>query len=279
MGILLSLAAAACYGVSDFVGGVVARRTAVWPVACTSVIGGIIGALVLAVGIAGDPTGADLAWGLLAGAGSGAGTGFLYRGFASGRMGVVAPVSAVGAALLPVAVGVATGERPTALVWVGILCALPGIWFVAREPSVDAEPAASTGAAVVDGLLAGVGFGVLFVGLGQVPDGAGYWPLVVTQIAALLTVVALASLFRVAWRPTHGTEAWGIVAGLLASAAVWFFLLASQTDLLTVAAVLTSLYPAITVLLAALVLREHVHRTQGLGLLLCGAAVALVAAG
>ncbi len=93
-----------------------------------------LGTLVLALVVDGNPSGADIAWGLLAGVGSGIGTAFLYRGFAKGRMGVVAPVSAVGAALLPAAIGVLTGERPSAIVWVGMVAALPGIWLVSREP-------------------------------------------------------------------------------------------------------------------------------------------------
>ncbi|WP_196780954.1 EamA family transporter [Nocardioides sambongensis] len=198
----------------------------------------------------------------------------------------MAPVSAVGAALLPVVISVLTGERPAPLVWVGIVAALPGIWLVAREPDVAdpltaAGPPADEGSArgVVDGLLAGVGFGLLFVALGQIPDGAGFWPLALAQVVAVVTVIALATGFGVAWRMTRPAEAWGIVAGLVASAAVLFFMLASQSDLLTVAAVLTSLYPAVTVLLAAVVLREHIYRPQLLGLAFCGVAVALVAIG
>lgn len=284
MSVLLALAAAGCYGVSDFVGGLAARRTAAWPVAFAAAVGSLFGALVLALSLPGDPTTAHLAWGALAGVGSGAGTAFLYRGFAAGRMGVVAPVSAVGAALLPVAVGVLTGERPSHLVWVGILAALPGIWYVAREPTADPAATGSgsdtgLGAGLVDGLLAGFGFGALFVGLGQVPDGAGYWPLALAQLVSMASIVAMAVAFGVSWIPRHASDAWGAVGGLLASAAVLLFLLASQSDLLTVAAVLTSLYPAVTVVLAALVLREHVYRSQLLGLALCAAAVALVAAG
>ena len=123
--VLLSLGAALAYGLSDFLGGVISRRTSVWPVAMLACAGAALGTLVLALTIHGDPTGADFAWGLLAGVGSGVGTAFLYRGFAKGRMGVVAPVSAVGAALLPAAIAVITGERPSTLVWIGIVAALP----------------------------------------------------------------------------------------------------------------------------------------------------------
>lgn len=274
MGVVLALAAALGYGLSDFVGGLASRRTSPWPVAFVGAVASFAGAVALALALRGDPALPDLLWGALAGVGSGAGGAFLYRGFASGRMGVVAPVSAVGAAVLPVAVGLATGERPSALVWVGILAAVPGIWLVSSEPG-----GAARAQGVTDGVLAGLGFGLLFAATGQVPDGAGYWPLAVTQGIAVLAVAVTAALLGARWVPDHPTQAWGLVAGLLATAAVLSFLLATQTGLLAVAAVLTALYPAFTILLAATVLREHVHRAQGLGLALCALTVALVAAG
>ena len=134
MAVLLSLAAALAYGLSDFVGGIASRRTSAWPVAFVGTVAALAGALVLVLVTPGSPTSAHLWWGALAGVGSGAGGAFLYRGLAAGRMGVVAPISAVGAALLPVCVGVATGERPALLVWLGIAAAVPGIWLVSREP-------------------------------------------------------------------------------------------------------------------------------------------------
>jgi len=279
MGIVLALTAALAYGLSDFVGGVASRRTSPWPVALLAGAAGLVGAAVLAVSLEGDPTRAHLAWGALSGVGSGLGSAFLYRGFASGRMGVVAPVSAVGAAVVPVAVGLALGERPESLAWLGIVLALPGIWLVARVPELSPGPeTSSTTTGLADGVLAGLGFGLLFVALGQVPDGAGFWPLAAGQASALLAIAVVAALLGASVVPTAASEWWGVAAGLLATAAVLAFLLATQTGLLTVAAVLTSLYPAFTVLLAALVLREQIFPAQGLGLVLCGASVALVAA-
>ena len=281
MGIVLALGAAVAYGLSDFIGGLASRRTTPWPVALLAGVGGLVGASALALAVPGDPTSADLLWGALSGLGSGAGSVFLYRGLATGRMGVVAPVSAVGAAVVPVVVGVATGERPSLLVTIGIVVALPAIWLVARSPDTPTDDGADSpvAAGLVDGLLAGVGFGLLFVALGQVPDGAGFWPLATAQVVGLVTITALATALRAPWLPTAVSELWGAVAGLVATTAVLMFLLATQADLLTVAAVLTSLYPAVTILLAALVLREHIYRTQGAGLVLCGLAVAFVAAG
>jgi drug/metabolite transporter (DMT)-like permease len=276
MGVVLALGAAVAYGLSDFIGGLASRRTTPWPVAFLGAVGGVTSACALSLIVPGEATTADLLWGAASGIGSGVGTVFLYRGLAAGRMAVVAPVSAVGAAVVPVVVGVATGERPSALVAVGIVVALPGIWLVARIP--EAVDEGRTGG-LVDGLLAGLGFGLLFVALGQVPDDAGFWPLAASQAAALVTICAMAVALRAPWIPTAASELWGAVAGLVATVAVLLFLLATQTGLLTVAAVLTSLYPAFTILLAAVVLRESIYRAQGFGLALCGVAVAFVAAG
>lgn len=283
MAILLALTSALAYGLSDFVGGLVARRTSAWSVAVVGSLTAAICTSALAGFSSGDPGAADLAWAALAGVGSGAGAGFLYRGFAAGRMGVVAPVSAVGAAVVPLLVGVASGERPVAIAWVGIAAALPGIWLVSREPVPEEHPdpgsRAGTAAGVVDGLLAGLGFGVLFAALGQIPDSAGLWPLALTQLLSVPAVVVIAGLLRERWLPRHRAAWHAVWCGLLSTLATATFLLATQRGFLTISGVLASLYPAFTILLAAMLLKEHIHRTQGIGLVLCGGAVALVAAG
>jgi drug/metabolite transporter (DMT)-like permease len=231
--------------------------------------------------VTGDPTAADFRWALLAGAGGGMGAAFLYRGFASGRMSVVAPVSAVGAALVPVAAGAVGGERPALLVWIGIAAAVPGIWLVSSTPqdaiSPDAKQSLTAGA--LDGVLAGLGFGVLFAALGQVPDSAGWGPLFVSQLVSAPAVILLASALRVPWVPRGRTVRLALLMGPLGASATGMFLLATQHGYLAVAGVLASLYPASTVLLAAVLLRERIHRAQGVGLLLCALAITFVAAG
>jgi len=279
--VLLALAAAFAYGLSDFIGGVASRRTSPWPVAFLASVGALLGAAVLALTVPGEPTRSSLVWGAVAGVGGGMGGAFLYRGLAAGRMGVVAPLSGVGAVVVPVVVGFATGERPALLVWCGLAVALPGIWLVSREPSTGplSDAAGSYAEGVVDGILAGLGFGIIFAAMGQVPESAGYWPLAVAQVAALVAICLTALGLGGSVVPRDRSDWWGFAAGVLASAAVLAFLLATQQGLLTVAAVLTSLYPAFTVLLASAWLKEHVHRAQGLGLGLCAVAVICVAAG
>lgn len=281
MGVVLALSAAISYGISDFVGGVTSRRTSAWAVALVATLAGGVFALAAALVIGGEPTRTDLLWGAVAGVGNGIGTGFLYRGLSAGRMGVVAPLSGVGAAVVPVAVGLLTGDRPGLLVWLGIVAALPGIWLVSSEPppAAEGEPREGLAAGVMDGVLAGIGFGSLFAALGQVPESAGFHPLVVNQVVGVLIVAALASAMRVDWVPREAHAWWGVVPGFLGVTATLVFMLAVQQGTLTVAGILGALYPAFTILLAMAVLREHVHRGQAIGLVLCGIAVTLVAAG
>jgi drug/metabolite transporter (DMT)-like permease len=281
MTVVLALVSAILYGVSDFVGGLASRRLSVWPVGLLACFGAFLGSVVIAVAEPGDPSGADLAWGILAGVGSGSGTAFLYRGLASGRMGVVAPVSAVGAVLVPLLVGLLAGERPDVLAWVGIALALPGIWLVSREEGdIDGAGRLDTKMSdgLLDGVLAGLGFGLLFAALGQVPDGAGYWPLVANQGTSVLSMALVAVLLGANPIPRQRAELVGLLPGVLATLAVLFFILATHEGLLSLAAVITSLYPAFTVLLAIVVLREHVHRAQAIGLALCAVTIVCVSA-
>lgn len=278
MAVLLALLSALSYGVSDFVGGVLARRTSAWSVAVVGQTSSLLCVAAVASLVGGRPAPEHFAWALLAGVGTGCGAGFLYRGFASGRMAVVAPVSAVGAAIVPILVGAVASERPSLVVWLGIAAALPGIWLVSSTPTV-AGGRGSVAAGVLDGALAGVGFGVLFAALGQVPESAGWWPLAVVQAVAVPAVVLLAVTLRAEWVPRGRSVRWAVLMGPLGASATGCFLLAAQQGYLSVAGVIASLYPASTVLLAAVVLREKVHRTQGVGLGLCAVAVACVAGG
>jgi drug/metabolite transporter (DMT)-like permease len=284
MAVLLALFSAFAYGLSDFVGGLVSRRVSAWPVAVVGQLSATVCTAAVALSVQGSPRGQDFTWALLAGVGSGLGTGFLYRGFAAGRMSVVAPVSAVGAAVVPVVAGALGGERLSVVVWAGIAVALPGIWLVSSTTEeLPAEGAGTTRASlaegVLDGVLAGLGFGVLFAALGQVPQEAGLWPLALAQAVSLPAVVLLAVGLGAAWLPRRRHTWWALAAGPLGASATGAFLLATHQGYLTVAGVITSLYPASTVLLAALVLHERVHRAQAVGLGLCAVAIALVAGG
>jgi drug/metabolite transporter (DMT)-like permease len=278
--VALALFGAVAYGISDFVGGLAGKRASPWAVAAAGGLGGALTTSMLALLVpATGPIAPALAWGAAAGIGNGIGTASLYRGLSSGRMGVVAPVSGVLAVVLPVVVGVVGGERPGALVWLGIVSAAPAIWLVTRAPRPETDATAEAAASGIrDGVLAGLGFGALFACLGQVPADAGFWPLALNQLVGIAVIGVCATLARATWVPTG--PAWrGTLAGLLGGTATASFVVATHHGLLSVSAVLVSLYPAFTIVLAALVLHERVHRVQAWGLALCGAAVVLVALG
>jgi drug/metabolite transporter (DMT)-like permease len=277
--VLLSLLAAASYGLGDFNGGIFSKRGGPWAVSLVAQLSGTALVVAFALVDGGSPDRSDLAWALLAGVGNGFGTAFLYRGLASGRMGVVAPVSGVGAVVVPVLVGVVTGERPDLSVWSGVVLALPAIWLVAREPTTTVAGTAAAGSGVLDGVLAGLGFGTLFAALAQIPAEAGFLPLAANLLVAGVAVVVVAAFLRQPWVPRSRWALGGAISGVLGAVATGLFQVATHHGYLSVAAVITSLYPAFTVLLAAAVLHEHVHRAQGVGLAMCAASVVLVAAG
>jgi drug/metabolite transporter (DMT)-like permease len=282
VGIVLALCAAACYGCSDFLGGLLSRRSSPYAVAVVAQCAAlVVVALVAAVAGNGLPAAAALGWGALSGVGNGLGTVFLYRGLGSARMSVVAPLSAVGSAGLPVLVGIAEGDRPAPLAIAGIVLALPAVALISRGADAPAAPqAGSSGrrrSGVLDGLLAGAGFALLFVALDRVPHAAGLWPLAGGQAVATASILIAGLVAGAGLRLPARRLAPGASVGVLGGAATVLFVLATHRALLSIAAVVTSLYPALTVLAAMLVLRERVGRGQAVGLGAAAAAVVLIA--
>lgn len=281
MAVVLALVSAVAYGLSDFLGGIFARRVAAWPIAVVGQSSSAVCAAFLALVLGGTVTAHDWAWGAAAGIGGGIGAAFLYRGLAAGRMSVVAPISALGSAIVPVAVGLVTGDRPTSLAWAGIVFAFPAIYLISRSSDEQrSEPKPASGdRGILDGVLAGLGFGSMFAMLGQVGSDAGLYPLALTQVASVLSVIASATVLRAAWVPRDRLAWRAAMMGPLGATATGSFLYATHSGMLTIVSVVAALYPALTVLLATALLREHIHRAQGVGLALAAAAVSLVAAG
>jgi len=296
MGVILGLAAALLYGGSDFAGGLTSRKLGALPV---NVVGSSVAAALawmalLAAGGPG-PTVHAVAWGLASGLGGGIGTTMLYRGLARGQMSVVGPVSAVAAAGVPVAAGIAMGERPTVLALAGVLVALPAIVLVAASGPASGSPTGPasgrargmTGSGLTDGLVAGAAFGFMFIGLaqaGHVPgshvqgwQGAGLWPVASEQTGSLLLVLALAIRSRVPLRPAIRAAGWPALVGASGMSATLLYFYATHVSMLATAAVLVSLYPGVTVLLARVVLHERFRPVQRAGLSLCTLAVVAIA--
>jgi len=274
MGILLALAAALLYGSSDFGGGLASRRLGSLRVAVVGSAAATVLAWATLILVGGPgPSLRAVAWGLASGLAGGVGTLVLYRGLARGQMSVVGPLSAVGAAVVPVVAGVALGERPSLLSVAGVLVALPAIVLVAASGSVRGK----LGAGLLDGLVAGLAFGILFIGLAQAGRNAGLWPVASEQTGALLITLAVAVKTREPLRIPLRTVGLPVLAGASGMVATLAYFYATHFSMLAIAAVLVSLYPGVTVLFARTLLHERFTPAQRAGLGLCALAIAAIA--
>lgn len=278
--------AAVTYGGADFCGGLATRRTGVFSVMIVSqVLGTTLLAVVVLIGASGSPSADTLAYGAAAGVAGAVGVGFFYKGLAIGRMSVVAPSTAVLSAMFPVIYGILGGERPAPVAGAGVIVALLAVALVSSAPAVDEPltPAASPGTAVAprSGLghaaAAGLGFGLFFILLARAGEAGDLWSLAGARAGSLTAMLVGAVLLRQSVKPAPGTVGLIALTGLLDAGANLFYLLASQRGLLAIAAVITSMYPATTVLLARVLLTERLHRTQVLGLACAAFGIVLLA--
>jgi drug/metabolite transporter (DMT)-like permease len=218
----------------------------------------------------------DLVWSALAGLSGPTALVFFYRGLALGRMGVVAPIAGVLGAAIPVVVGGVLEGLPTIAQLAGIALALVAVLLVTRT---EDERTSGDRRALWLACAAGVGFGLFFVFLGRVESTAVFVPLVVVRAVATVLMAGIAIVTRTSWRLHRAAWVPAIVAGVLDAGGNLWYLLAAQEGRLDVAAVLASLYPVVTILLAAAVLRERIGRIQAIGIAAALAAIALIAAG
>ena len=280
MAVLLALCSAVLYGGGDFLGGLSSRRApALLVVGASQVVGLVVGA-VLAFVLGGNLTAADAGWAAAGGLTGAAGLGLLYRALADGSMSVVAPVTAVCAATVPVLAGLAGGDVVSAPALAGLVLALPAVGMVARESGEDARLDPRTvGAAVAAGTL----IGAFLVMLDRTSDGSGLWPVVVARsassVAVGVLVVALWSGRRAAPRVPRAAVPLVVAAGVADMSANVLYLLAVRAGQLSIVGLLSSLYPVSTVLLATLLLRERLSKVQLAGVGGCTLAVALIASG
>ena len=264
---------AVAFGIADFAGGLAARRAPVLTVTATAQAAGLL-ALVPALWLVpGVLSGRAVLVGVLAGFSGVAGLLLYFRGLAVGPMGTVAPLSAVVAAGVPLAVGIVGGERPGPVTIAAILVALVAI--VLATAGSRREPAALHG--VLLGLASGFGFGIFFAVLDATPPDSGVWPLVAGRAAS---VTLLAGLLAVRRPGRPGPGLWlMVVSGVLDSAANVLFLLATREGALGPSAVTVSLYPVVVVLLARVVLAERLTGLQATSVVLAVTASVALAAG
>ncbi len=274
LAVVLAGISALSWGASDFAGGLASKTVPVTKVVFWSQSVGLVIVSVAAPLVGGDFVLADLGWGATAGGLGAVGLLALYRGLAVGRMSVVAPLSAVAGALVPVAVGFGLGERPSPVALAGVAVGIPALWLIVGGDEVSGPGPSG----VVEGLVAGVGFGLFFVFISRSGAASGLWPLVGAR-AMSITVVAFLAFVAGDAAPPRSSRAVVAAAGVGDMAANIAFLFASRLGLLSLTAAVSSLYPAATVALARFVLAERLRRRQVFGLVAALAAVALIAAG
>jgi len=232
---------------------------------------------VLAVAVGGTVTPAAVYWGALCGVSQGLAVWWFYAALGSGPISVVSPLTAVLAAGVPLGAGLALGERPGAVAGIGAALALVAVVLVSREATdADVRPHRFTRAVAWLTLGAGLGFGLNYVLIAQAPVEARLWPLFFGRIAATVLVLAVAGLTGNFSPPQGFPLRLAVGAALLDVGANITMLLALQSSMLSMASVLMSLYPAATVLLAIVVLRERVTHWQVVGMVTALAAVALI---
>jgi drug/metabolite transporter (DMT)-like permease len=282
---LLALGSALLYGAADFAGGLTSRRVGAIPVVVLSQFSGmLLLALLLPVLPPASPTRTDLIWGAAAGLTGGVGVGLLYRALAIGTMAVVAPTTAVCAVAIPVLVAVLLGERPVPLAVAGILLGIVSIVLVSQQQSRRAEPREGSSRSrlppgVGTALMSGIAIGFFFLTLARTSSDGGMWPLLMARLVSVLLFASIALAGRTSLRMPAGVAVLVCTGGAIDMLANTLYVLAARQGPLSVVVTLSSLYPASTVLLARIILRERLSSWQVTGVVCAVAAVVLIVSG
>lgn len=274
--VVLGVAASVGWGIADFGGGLASRRGPLLGVLFFTQLVALVIALPLA-GIAGEPalSTQDIWLAGLGGIAGSVGLAALYRGLSVGRMGVVAPLAGVLTALVPVGAAIVLEGPPSPLVVAGIVLALGSVVVVTRSDDGGGDRPSG----LMWGLIAGFAFGFFVLALSQLSDGVVFTPLAVVRGTEALVIAIAIVASRGAWRVPRASWWLIVLIGALDMAANVAFLGASHSGPLAIAASLSSLYPVVTVVLAAIVLREQVTAARAIGVALAGLAIALIASG
>ncbi len=273
LGILFALTSAFVWGGGDFAGGLATRRSSPFQTLALSAFSGLVLLIATAL-VSGEsfPTRAGIIWAMLAGISGSIGIAALYRALSTERVASVAPIAGVIGAVLPVIYSGIVNGLPALQKLAGFALAFAGIWLVTAR-SHSAGPLTRHGLLLA--CLAGSGFGAFFIFISLVERGKILTPLIVARSFTLLTGLALVRVSKLRL-PSIRSNPLALLAGMLDAGGNLFFILAKQYTRLDIASVLASLYPAPTVLLAVLVLKEKISPRQGLGVLICLIAIALI---
>ena len=273
LGILFALTSAIVWGSGDFTGGYATRRSSQYQILAVSALSGLI-VLVIAALISREtfPSVRGALWSMLAGASGALGIAAFYRALSIGHNATVAPTAAVIGAIFPVVFNIFTVGFPSTIQMIGFGLAFAGIWLVSTNQSSDV---AVPRQAFVLACLAGIGFGGFFISIGQVDQGKIFTPLIIARSLTFCTGIVLIKLNRQII-PALTANPLALLAGVLDAGGNLFYILAKQFTRLDIAAVLASLYPASTVILAAIILKEKITHLQVIGVLVCLGAIGLI---
>jgi drug/metabolite transporter (DMT)-like permease len=267
-----SLAAVFSWGTSDFVGGYASRRTNAFVLTAIAHVSGLL--LMAGLALAAHspfPSRTAAAWALLGGLSGGGALAIFYRALSSGRMGLTAPVAAVLGAAIPTVFGMFREGLPQAAQIAGFVLAAAGIWLISR--SEDDSPPEGIGMAA----LAGIGFAGFYLCMKQAGDASAFWLAATSKVASFILTATIVLIGRSPRNIDGSGIGFGVLAGCLDVVGSVLFIRASQTGRLDAAVVLSSLYPAVTVLLARFILREHFTRWKALGMVAALLAVPMIA--
>lgn len=277
MFLLYAIGSALFYGLGDFSGGYAAGKSRILPVLVVSQAFGLVTAVMaLLVSWPGLPGGADLVWGLAGGLAGSFGIAVLYRGLAQGIVAIVSPTAAAVNSILPVVVGLMLGDRPGARAWIGMALCIPAIFLLASSPQGGTSGRKHAMSSLAHGLAAGMGFGLFFVALSRPGVNSGFWPLIAARSASISAALVLMGIRREPVAVNREGLIPTILAGILDMAANILFVLASNSGMLSIVAVIVSLYPAPTVLMARLVFKQRIGVARGIGFALSLAGLALI---
>ncbi len=275
LGVISGLIAAVVWGSSDFSGGMAARKQNQFQVLVNTGIAGLVVILIaLLFRKEGMLSTTSIFWSALAGFSGAFGIAALYRGLSLGNTASVAPAAAVISTGLPVVYSIITEGSPKVTQFIGFGLALVGIWLTTGSDTIKAGEKARE--SIILSFIAGIGFSGFFIMIAQVEPGKIFSPLLVSRIVSLSVAIVMVSLQRISF-PSLTSNPLALLAGFLDAGGNIFYLIAKQYTRLDVAVVLSSLCPAITVVLAAMIMKEHITRQHWMGVLVCLSAVALIA--
>jgi drug/metabolite transporter (DMT)-like permease len=278
-GVALALLSAIGFGVDDFIGGIASRRVAAIRVVLVSYPIAMVLLGVLAAVIGGPISAGAVIWGSLGGISQACGVWWLYAALGAGPISVVSPLTAVLTAAVPVVIGMAIGDRPGVVAAAGVVLAMVAVVLVSgRTTNESVTPHKFTTDVALLTIGSGVAFGLNFVLIHQAPTESRLWPLLFARMSATMLVIIVAAASRNLRIPSGKPLRLALTLPVLDAGANVAMLLALHASLLSLSGVLISLYPAATVVLAMVVLRERVTRWQALGMILAAVSVSMIAA-